>query len=104
MSGRPSFAADFPANAELDALVAAFSRGDHARVRAEAPALAKSTDDDAVRAAANTLLDRTRPDPLAVRMLVLTGALLLVLAGWWIAKAKPPPGAARTTPPVEHVH
>ena len=104
MSGRPSFAADFPANAELDALVEAFSRGDYARVRAEAPALAKSTDDGAVRAAANTLLDRTRPDPLAVRMLLLTAALLLVLAGWWIVKAKPPPGATRTTPPIEHVH
>lgn len=105
MSGRrPSFAVGFPRSAELDALVEAFDRGDYARVRADAPKLEKSTDDEAVRAAARTLVDRTRPDPLAVKLLLFTGVLLLALAGWWVVHAKPPPGASRTTPPIEHVH
>jgi hypothetical protein len=104
MSPRPSFASDFPASAELDALVDAFEAGNYALVRAEAPKLAKATEDEAIRAAANTLVDRTNPDPLAVRMLLLTAALLLILATWWIAHGKPPPGATQTSPPIEHVH
>jgi len=100
---RPSFAAEFPASAELDALVAAFTRGDYAHVRAEGPKLEKTSADEAVRAAAKTLVERTQPDPLAVRLLLLTGLLLAVLAGWWIVHGKPPPGASPTTTPVERV-
>ena len=100
---RPSFARDFPASPALDALVDAFSRGDYARVRAEAPRLEKSSDDEAVRAAARTLLERTRPDPLAVRLLVLTGVLLLVLTGWWVAHGKPPGGSTAPGTHVERV-
>ena len=97
------FAVDFPASPELDALVDAFARGDYAHVRAEAPKLEKATEDVAVRAAARTLLERTRPDPLAVRLLLLTGVLLLVLTGWWVAQGKAPQGATQTTTPVERV-
>jgi len=101
---RPTFARAFPASPALDALVDAFARGDYARVRAEAPALEKSSDDEAIRAAARTLVERTRPDPLAVRLLVATGVLLLVLTGWWVVHGKAPPGAAPpTSPPVERV-
>ena len=100
---RPSFARSFPASPELDALVDAFARGDYARVRAEAPKLEKAADDDAVRAAARTLVDRTRPDPLAVRLLLLTGVLLLVLTGWWVVHGKAPAGPSQTTPAVERV-
>ncbi len=101
---RPSFARGFPRTPPLDALVDAFERGDYARVRAEAPALAARDEDEAVRAAARTLVERTRPDPLVVRLLLVAGALLVVLAGWWIVHGKAPAGASRTTPPVEHVH
>jgi hypothetical protein len=100
---RPSFASGFPASRELDALVDAFARGDYAHVRAEAPRLEKASEDEAVRAAARTLVERTEPDPLAVRMLLLTGALLLVLAAWWVVHGKAPPAATQITPPVERV-
>lgn len=100
---RPSFARSFPASPELDTLVDAFARGDYARVRAEAPKLEQAAEDDAVRAAARTLVDRTRPDPLAVRLLLLTGVLLVVLTGWWVVHGKAPAGATQTTPAVERV-
>ena len=105
MSGpRPTFANDFPASPELDALVDAFERGDYAHVRAEAPKLERASTDEAVVAAARTLVERTRPDPLAVKMLLLTGLLLVVLAGWWVVHGKAPPGATQTTTPIERVH
>ena len=101
---RPSFAAEFPASAELDALVAAFTRGDYAHVRAEGPKLEKTSADEAVRAAAKTLVERTQPDPLAVRLVLLTAVLLVVLAGWWIVHGKSPTGATSSpTTPVERV-
>jgi hypothetical protein len=100
---RPSFARGFPASPALDALVDAFSRGDYAHVRAEAPRLEKSSEDEAVRTAARTLVERTQPDPLAVRLLLLTGILLVVLAGWWIAHGKAPAGATPAGAPVERV-
>ena len=83
MSGAraPPSRATFRASPELDALVDAFERGDYARVRAEAPKLERASTDEAVVAAARTLVERTRPDPLAVKMLLLTGLLLVVLAG-----------------------
>lgn len=79
----PAFAAHFPRDPELDALVAAFEAGDYARVRREAPALAKRTDRDDVRAAARELAKRLDPDPLAVTLLGLAAALLVFLAGWY---------------------
>jgi hypothetical protein len=79
----PTFAHAFPADPELDALVAAFERGDYARVRAEAPRLAQRTQSDAIRRAAEELVQRTRPDPLAVYLLLLACALLVFLAAWY---------------------
>lgn len=99
---RPSFANDFPRVPSLDALVDAFARGDYAHVRAEAPKLAGSTDDAAVREAAKTLVDRTKPDRLAVGLLVATGILLAVMTGYWVVNGKAPPGSAPPRPPVEH--
>jgi hypothetical protein len=100
---RPSFATEFPASPELDALVDAFARGDYARVRAEGPKLETSSADEAVRRAAKTLVERTQPDPLAVKLLLLTGVLLVVLAGWWIVHGKSSAGATPPTTPVERV-
>jgi hypothetical protein len=82
---RPSFTRDFPRTPELDALVDAFSRGDYANVRANAPALLHEGADEGVQRAARTLAERTRPDPLVVALLAVTAVLLLVVAAWAIA-------------------
>jgi hypothetical protein len=86
----PSFARDFPHAPELDALVDAFARGNYAEVRARAPGLAAGADDDRVREAARSLVEHTRPDPLAVAILALTAALLLALGGFWMVYGKAP--------------
>jgi hypothetical protein len=96
----PAFARDFPRAPELDSLVEAFARGDYARVREDAPRLADSTSDDRIRAAARTLAERTRPEPLAVVLLALTAALLVALGAFWMVHGKapsppPPPASAR---------
>jgi hypothetical protein len=85
----PGFARDFPSEARLDVLVRAFADGDYARVRREAPALAKSADRDDVKLAARALLERTRADPLMIVFLVVTGALLLTLSLYWWAHSGP---------------
>jgi len=100
---RPSFASAFPASPELDALVEAFARGDYAHVRAEAPKLERATEEQAVRAAAKTLVERTEPDPLATKLMLLTGALLVLLTGWWIVHGHTPAVATPTTAPAERV-
>jgi hypothetical protein len=91
------FARDFPRDPGLDALVVAFSRGDYGRVRTEAAALARETKDDAVRRAAEELVDRTRPDPLAVALLGLAAILLAILTAWAIAHGRAPPRGATPT-------
>jgi hypothetical protein len=100
---RPSFAGAFPPSPELDALVEAFARGDLAHVRAEAPKLERGSEDESIRAAARTLVERTEADPLAVKLMILTGALLVVLTGWWIVHGKAPAGATPVASPVERV-
>jgi hypothetical protein len=79
----PAFALGWPRDEALDSLVVAFEAGDYARVRREAPALARTTDDDAVRRAARELRRRLDPDPVAVYMLMAAAALLVFLAGWY---------------------
>jgi hypothetical protein len=79
---RPRFAHAFPRTPDLDALVETFARGDYAAVRAQAPALERSTDDPAVREAARTLVERTRPEPAAVALLAIAALLLAVLGAW----------------------
>jgi len=83
---RPSFARDFPRDEELDALVRAFEAGDFARVRALAPALAKSAQDPEVKRAAELLRARIEPDPLARAILLVTAILLVALSAWWITR------------------
>jgi hypothetical protein len=87
---RPAFARDFPRAPGLDALVDAFAQGNYARVRAEAPALERASDDDAIKQAARTLVERTRPDPLAIALLALAAMILVVVAAWAITHGKPP--------------
>jgi hypothetical protein len=87
---RPAFADDFPRTAELDEVVGAFARGDYARVRAQAILLEQASADPSVRKAARALFERTRPDPLAVTLLVVAGLLLVTMAVWWVLHGRPP--------------
>jgi hypothetical protein len=100
---RPPFAAEFPRDPALDALLAAFEAGNFARVREEAPRLAARASDPSIARAARELLARTRPDPLARWVLVITGALLVALTAWWIAHDGPPSIAPAAPPVIEHV-
>lgn len=90
VGAKPSFARDFPEDAALDALVAAFANGNYARVRAEAPKLAASTEDDDVRRAARMLRARVEADPLAKLLVGLTLLLLVGLSVWWVTHDDPP--------------
>jgi hypothetical protein len=87
---RPAFASAFPSTPALDALVDAFARGDYATVRAQAPALAQASDDPAIKAAAQMLMDRTRPDPLSVALLAIAAILLVAIGAWAIAHGHSP--------------
>lgn len=84
----PAFARAFPPDAELARLVDAFEAGEFRRVRDEAPALAAKTGDEAVARAARELLARTRPDPLAIFLVALPGALLLFYVAWFFSHAR----------------
>jgi hypothetical protein len=95
----PAFAEGYPRDPELDRLVAYFARGNHRKVRDEAEALAKRTEDPAVAAAARDLRGRLEPDRLAWVILGATGLLLVTLTGWAIRKSHqhpPPPAPVRT--------
>lgn len=87
--GFPRFAKDFPRHPELDALVAAFTRGDYKTVRERAPKLAAATDDEAVERAARLLRARIEPDPASKTLFLITAALLVFLTAWWIAHDGP---------------
>jgi hypothetical protein len=82
---RPSFAREFPRTPELDALVAAFTRGDYAHVRAAAPSFDGAAD-PAVREAVRVLVLRTKPDPIVLVLLAIATATFAVIAGWSIGK------------------
>ncbi|MGD0674653.1 MAG: hypothetical protein ABSC94_04500 [Polyangiaceae bacterium] len=97
MTRRPSFAKNYPPAPELEVLVEAFGRGDHALVRDRAHRLSVSSEDPAVKEAVRELLARTRPDPLAIALTLFAGALLLVLGGFWMTYGKAPASAA---PPI----
>jgi hypothetical protein len=86
----PSFARAFPRSPELDALVEAFARGDYAAVRAGAPSLERSSGDPVIQRAARTLVERTRPEPLAITLLAIAVMLLVVLAVWAVLHGKAP--------------
>jgi hypothetical protein len=99
-----TFARGFPAHARLDALVDAFARGDYAHVRAEAPRLIDSSEPQDVRDAARVLLERTRPDPMAVVLLGLTAVLLAFLTVYWAVHGKAPASPPPQPPAIERVH
>ena len=79
---RPAFVLDYPSDPELDRLVKAFELGNYAFVREHAPALAKKSENERVRAAAGELARRIEPDPLIKALLGMSLALFVVLALW----------------------
>lgn len=94
--GFPAFAKDFPSHPKLDALVAAFERGDYAAIRRDASALADATDvSDDVRRAARLLRTRIEPDPAAKVLFGITAAVLVVLSVWWVLHSGPEGGVHR---------
>jgi hypothetical protein len=101
---RLAFARGFPSHARLDALLDAFARGNYRHVRAEAPKLIDSSEPEDVRAAARVVLERTRPDPLAVVLLGLTALLLAFLTAYWAVHAKPSASPPSPPPAIERVH
>jgi len=72
----------FPDDPELAALSRAFEEGNFARVRREAPELARRTRDEAVRRAALELRQRIDPDPLLGVLLVFAISLFVFLVCW----------------------
>lgn len=79
---RPAFLLEFPEDAELERLIAAFEAGNFAHVRSEAPKLAARTADEAVRRAALELRSRTDPDQLLLLLLLLCVSLFVFLVIW----------------------
>ena len=75
--GVPLFAQRYPRDETLDGLLSTFDRGDYATVREGAQKLIASSKKPAVRQAAEDLLRRLEPDPLA-RYLLAVATLLLV--------------------------
>jgi hypothetical protein len=104
--GFPRFAKDFPPDAELDALVVAFTKGDYATVREGAPKLAARTEDEAVKRAAETLRARIEPDPGSRILFAFAAALLVFLTIWWVTHDGPPEGVApaKPQPTIERIH
>lgn len=97
----PAFAKDFPPDPELDRVVALFEQGNYAAVRKAAADLANKTDDDDVRKAARLVLDRLKPDPLALYLVAIAAGLLVVLAGWYWThphETAPPPSSGAIPP------
>lgn len=98
----PAFAKDFPRDPELDRVLALFEQGNYAAVRTAAADLIARTKDDEIRAAAKQILDRLKPDPLALYLVGIAAALLVILAGWYWThphEALPPPSNQGIQPP-----
>jgi len=79
---RARFLETLPPHPELTALAEAFERGNYARVRAEAPRLVETAEDEAVRDGARELLRRLEPDPLMKLLLGLAIVLLLAVTAF----------------------
>lgn len=84
---RPSAKAasqDLPDHPVLRELFDAFERGDYRFVRERAPRLAEETSESApdVARAARELRSRLDPDPLAIKLILASVALLVFLTAW----------------------
>ena len=79
----PLFAQRYPRDETLDALLVTFERGDYAAVREGAQKLIASGPKPAVRQAAEDLLRRIEPDPLASYLLGIATLLLVFFTIWY---------------------
>ena len=102
--GFPRFAKSFPRDPELDALVAAFARGDYAAVREGAPRLASRTSDEEVKRAATLLRERIEPEPASKVLFLIAAALLVVLTAWWVTHDGPDGNAPAPKPATQSRH
>lgn len=75
---------ELPDHPVLRELFDAFERGDYRFVRERAPRLADETAESApeVARAARELRSRLDPDPLAVKLIIASVALLVFLSAW----------------------
>ena len=83
---RPAFAAQFPRDVRLDALLTAFQQGNFAKVRTEASRLAEISEDEAVQAAALELRSRIEPSKVATLLWCVGVMLMLALYGFYWSK------------------
>ena len=81
--GVPPFAANYPRDEALDALLVMFDKGNYAAVREGAQKLLQSDAKKAVKQAAEDLLRRLEPDPLAHYMLGISVLLLAFFSIWY---------------------
>ncbi|HRI64610.1 MAG TPA: hypothetical protein PK156_10225 [Polyangium sp.] len=81
--GIPPFAQHYPHDETLDALLVTFERGNYAAVREGAQKILKSDAKKAVKQAAEDLLRRLEPDPLAHYMLGISVLLLVFFTIWY---------------------
>ena len=79
---RPAFLLHYPYDPERELLIEACEAGNFALIRRDAPALARRTNDEAVRRAALELRRRIDPDPLLLVLLALSIALLAFITLW----------------------
>ena len=81
--GVPPFAQQYPRDETLDSLLATFERGDYGTVREGAQKLIASSAKPAVKQAAEDLLRRLEPDPLARYLLGVSVLLLAFFTVWY---------------------
>jgi len=81
--GVPVFAQKYPQDEQLDVLLQSFERGNYAAVREGAQKLLASDAKPAVRQAAEDLLRRLEPDPLARYLLGVATMLLVFFSIWY---------------------
>ncbi len=79
----PAFARSLPESQEVDALLAAFTAGNYAKVRELAARFLAGTADPELRRAILEVRRRTSPDPMSFYLFGLTLALLVFMTSWF---------------------
>lgn len=79
---RPRFLLDFPEDPQLEPLIELFEEGNFYELRKRVKALEQEGPPVAIRAAALELLERTRPDPSMIWLLLLCLGLFAFIVGW----------------------
>lgn len=82
-----AFAANYPDDPHLDALLQAFGAGNFDYVRRHANALLADSDDDAVKRATRDLISRIHPEPTTIYLWLIGFGLLVFLFGYYLTHA-----------------